>query len=102
MGSFKKVLQDYVGTPNFMAPEVIKNRANDFKSDIWSLGLTIYQVLSGLAPFFGGSQYRVYKKAVAASLDLLPGTSPAASDLILKMVVKEPEARLGVSDMRHL
>ncbi len=39
----KQVLKHYVGTPNFMAPEVIMNKENDYRSDMWSLGCTVYQ-----------------------------------------------------------
>ena len=46
-----KVFEDYVGTPQFMPKEVIENKCSDHRSDVWSLGCTIFQVLSGCPPF---------------------------------------------------
>merc|ERR1719215_580400 len=76
--SWKKTLDEYVGTPNFMAPEVIKNKSSDFRSEMWSFGCMVLQVLSGLAPFFGGSTYRVYKRAMAGRLEVPESVGPEA------------------------
>jgi len=100
--AFKKTLEDNVGTPNFMAPEVIRNKHSDFRSDIWSLGCMIFQVLSGLPPFYGGTLLRVYKKALAGALEFPPGMSVFGVKLIRRMVVKDPSARLGGVDHRQL
>merc|ERR1712151_728496 len=59
--SFKTVQEDNVGTPNFMAPEVVKNKCSDFRSDIWSFGCMVYQILTGIQPF-GVNLLRVYEK----------------------------------------
>jgi len=100
--SFKKVLEDNVGTPNFMAPEVIKNKCSDFRSDTWSLGCMIFQVLSGMPPFAGGDITRVYGRAQAARLTIPPGISHDARDLISRMVVADPDARLGAGSIQEL
>jgi len=100
--SFKKVLEDNVGTPNFMAPEVIRNKCSDFRSDTWSLGCTIFQVLTGMPPFAGGDLSQVYKRALKARLVFPPGINPDAHDMISRMVVREPDARLGAADMQEL
>jgi len=92
--SFKKVLEDNVGTPNFMAPEVIRNKFSDFRSDVWSLGCMIYQVVTGLPPFGSVDLERVYRRAMAARLKIPTGLSEAARDLIRRMVVLDPMARL--------
>jgi len=100
--SFKRVLEDNVGTPNFMAPEVIRNKCSDFRSDVWSLGCTVFQVLSGAPPFGGGDLARVYSRALAARLAFPPGIPGEARDLISRMVVTEPGARLGAASVREL
>lgn len=104
--NFKSVMQDTVGTPYFMAPEVVKNKGSDFRSDTWSLGCVVFQVLTGLLPFYGGTVCRVYKKICHSDgpqLDLPQHwLSPHATDLIRRMVVKDPDARLGCRDFREL
>lgn len=99
--SFKKTLEDNVGTPNFMAPEVVKNKFSDFRSDTWSLGCMIYQVFSGLQPF-GTSLLTVYDKSMKARLRMPFGLSENAMQLIKRMVVLDPNARLGALDIREL
>lgn len=100
--SFKKVQWDNVGTPNFMAPEVIRNKFSDFRSDIWSLGCTIFQVITGMPPFGGGDICRVYKLALAARLSYPSSINADARNLISRMVVRDPNDRLGGADIREL
>lgn len=97
--SFNRVLEEYVGTPNFMAPEVVNNKASDHRSDTWSLGCMFHQVLSGIAPFAPGSEYHIYKRVLRARLVPLPGMHSDACDLIARMVVLQPDLRLGVTSL---
>lgn len=46
-------LRDFVGTPYYIAPEIINNKPYGFKCDIWSLGVLVYQLISGSFPFTG-------------------------------------------------
>jgi len=100
--SFRKVQEDHVGTPNFMAPEVIRNKSSDFRSDLWSFGCTVFQVHVGMAPFSGGSQYCVLKHALKAFLKFPPGVHPGTREFIMRLVVTDPSSRLGATDMREL
>ncbi|OEH76771.1 AGC kinase [Cyclospora cayetanensis] len=60
----RPTFQHYVGTPQFMPPEAIKNQDSGKLRDLWSLGCTIYQILAGNPPFSGSTDYfillRVY------------------------------------------
>ncbi|CAE8641763.1 unnamed protein product [Polarella glacialis] len=101
--NFKSSMEEYVGTPNFMAPEVVRNLASDFRSDTWSLGCLVFQVLTGLPPFYGGSLLRVYKKICAVRLELPEHwLLPEARDLIGCMLVKDPDARLGCTELQEI
>merc|ERR1712070_1367768 len=77
-----KVFDDYVGTPQFMPPEVINNTCTDNRSDTWSLGCTIFQTLVGIPPFHAGSEYLVFCKIMDMNLKFPPGINPDAKDLI--------------------
>jgi 3-phosphoinositide dependent protein kinase-1 len=50
----------FMGTPNYMAPECIHNKASEMPSDIYSLGCILYNLLVGFPPFLGGSDYLIF------------------------------------------
>ncbi|CAE7269503.1 PDPK1 [Symbiodinium sp. CCMP2592] len=97
-----KVFEDYVGTPQFMPKEVIENKCSDQRSDIWSFGCTIFQVLSGCPPFHDRSEYLIFQRVLARDLQFPPGIDPTAKDLIERMVVQDPDSRLGALDLEDL
>ncbi len=58
-----------------MPPEAIENKFNDKRSDLYSLGATIFQILTGFPPFAAGSEYLVYTRVQKRDLRLPPGMS---------------------------
>lgn len=78
-----RIMINFVGTSNFLAPEALDNTENDELSDIWSLGCLFFQVLVGIPPFSAGSDYLVFLRMKANDL-LFPshGVSEEAKDLI--------------------
>lgn len=100
--SRSKVFEDYVGTPQFMPREVIENKFTDFRTDVWSLGCLIFQVLTGLPPFHQASEYLVFLRVMDLDLQFPPGIEPKAHDLITRMIVKDPDARLGSNNLAEV
>merc|ERR1719409_2425658 len=66
----RRQFHDYVGTPNFMAPEMIRNKFSDTRCDIWSIGCTLFQCLTGLPPFASRSEYLTYIKAMSGEFEI--------------------------------
>ncbi|CAE7777403.1 PDPK2 [Symbiodinium pilosum] len=97
-----KVFEDYVGTPQFMPKEVIENKCSDHRSDIWSLGCTFFQVLSGCPPFHDRSEYLIFQRVMALDLVFPPGIDPDAHNLITQMVVEDADARLGAANIEDV
>ena len=90
--------EHHVGTPNFMSPEAIDGKVNDRKSDLWSLGCALYQLMLGVAPFNAATPFLILTKAQAGNI-WLPSSSLEESleltDLIKQLLRKDPEERLG-------
>ncbi|KAL1508068.1 hypothetical protein AB1Y20_007664 [Prymnesium parvum] len=84
------------GTPYWMAPEVIKQTGHGKEADIWSLGCTIIEMLSGKPPWshLTSQVAALFHIASAKAPPVLPpGLSPAAADMILWCMRREPSER---------
>jgi serine/threonine-protein kinase len=83
------------GTPSYMSPEQIMGRAIDVRSDIFSLGILLCEMLSGRKPFSGDSVVTITYRILHDELPALPGVSPAVSAVIQRAASKEPTARFA-------
>jgi len=89
----------FVGTPEYMPPEMIHNYPGKGPvSDLWSLGIIIYQLLVGKVPFHGGSAYLTMKKVDKHDIFWPPDFDTDARDLIENLLHKEPTLRLGCKE----
>ncbi|KAM3139596.1 hypothetical protein pb186bvf_008241 [Paramecium bursaria] len=97
----KKSFKHFVGTPQFMAPECIRNKDSSFKSDIYSLGVLFYQILYGVFPFDGNSDYLVFQAALETELKFPTDwiNDPLLVDLIKKMMERDPELRIDLASI---
>jgi len=92
-----------VGSPLFMAPEMILRREQTPALDVYSLGATLFLALTGRAPFTGKTVQEVLKKQVKAPIPdlrtLLPACSPTLAVLVARALAKAPADRPSASDM---
>ena len=54
-----KMMQSYVGTPYYMAPEVALGKSFNEKADLWSLGIILFEMIAGKVPFKGSTHYEI-------------------------------------------
>lgn len=91
------------GTPLYFSPEQAKGAKNlDIRSDIYSLGITLYHLLAGAPPFKGESAYVIFQKHVHEPLPPLEGMEPRVAEplfaLLVKMTAKDRKERYKDSD----
>ena len=80
------------GTPYYMAPEMLQRRG-DAQSDIYSLGVILYECLYGDVPFKGDSEWEVLRKHETAAPEFPADSLQADRGIILKCLAKRPEER---------
>ena len=89
------IMYDHCGTPAYIAPEIFKNRGYEgFSCDIWSAGVTLYYMLSGVQPFCADSMKDLEKIILEGKYDRLEDVSEEANDLIDRMLQLDPKKRL--------
>jgi len=86
-----------VGSLFYMSPEQIKGAQPDPRSDLYSLGVTMYEMVTGRRPFEGTSDYSVMaahlQQVPVAPIEVVPGVPPEVNDIILMAIAKDPEQR---------
>ncbi|XP_011077889.1 serine/threonine-protein kinase D6PKL1 [Sesamum indicum] len=87
----------FVGTHEYLAPEIIKGEGHGSAVDWWTLGVFLYELLYGKTPFKGAGNEETLANVVLQNLKFpnAPMVSFQARDLIRGLLVKEPENRLG-------
>jgi len=86
-----------MGTPSYMSPEQVKGRPVDGRTDIFSLGVVMYEMLTGEKPFPGQSIttviYKIVNENPIPPRQLNPSLHPGLNEIVLRALAKEPEQR---------
>ncbi|CAN1326741.1 Calcium-dependent protein kinase 21 [Linum perenne] len=97
-----KVYGDMLGSAYYVAPEVLR-RSYGKEIDIWSAGVIMYILLTGVPPFWGENEKGIFESILRGHIDFesepWPCISDSAKDLIRKMLNQDPEKRLTSAEI---
>ena len=86
-----------VGTIEYMSPEQVRGQATDVRSDIYSLGIVLYELLTGGLPFKSDSEFELMRMQIEdvpqSPVLLAPNLAPAMVQIVLCALAKHPESR---------
>ena len=92
----------FVGTAEYISPEVIADKPAEFGTDLWAFGVMLYQMIFNTTPFLAQTTYLTFRKIESAKFEFPKDSndiSEEAKDLLKKIFVPDPKKRLGGGDM---
>ncbi|KAG7961588.1 hypothetical protein I3843_09G024300 [Carya illinoinensis] len=93
---------DVVGSPYYVAPEVLRKHYGP-ECDVWSAGVIIYILLSGVPPFWDETEQGIFEQVLKGELDFIsepwPSISDSAKDLVRRMLIRDPKKRLKAHEV---
>jgi len=89
----------YCGTLEYLAPEMINRTGHDTRLDLWNLGILLFELLTGRAPFRSSNQAELLNKIKAAKVGFPKNFPVAAKDLVRKLLNPNPRERLSIEEL---
>jgi len=89
------------GTPEYLAPEVIQRHGHGKPVDFWGLGIFVYEMLTGLPPFFHDDREIMLHNIRTGQVNFPSTISDLAKDFISKLLILDPDQRLGRDLRQH-
>ena len=100
-GSEDNRANSFVGTAEYVSPELLTSKNACKASDLWAFGCIIYQLLAGRPPFKDRNEYLTFQKIVALDYHFPPGFPPLARDLVERLLVLDPTRRLSIDHIKN-
>jgi serine/threonine protein kinase len=92
----------FCGIPEFIAPEMLEQKPYTKSVDWWSFGILMYEMMVGIVPFYDENTNRLYHAIMHNSVKFPKNVSDTAQDLIVRLLEKQPEKRLGNTDCHEI
>lgn len=91
----------FVGTAEYVSPELLTDKNACKASDLWAFGCIVYQLLAGRPPFKAGNEYQTFQKIVALDYEFPRGFPEIARDLVERLLVLDPQRRLSIEHVKN-
>jgi serine/threonine protein kinase len=90
-------LSQVMGSPDYISPEQVKNKRGDARSDLYALGVILYEMLTGETPFHGANPFTVMNARLVSSprppSEINPEISPQLESIVLRALERDPNLR---------
>lgn len=91
----------FCGSPAYLSPELVNKEGSDKSADVYAFGALVYELLTGLPPFFSENIYELFHNIRRGQLAFPAVISPEARDLIKKVMQRETTKRPTVAQLKH-
>lgn len=91
--------QAVCGTPNYLAPEVLRMEGHGFAADVWAMGCIMYALLVGRPPFETSTLTETYQRILRGAYTLPPGLSDVGRSLLVSLLQPEPQERPSLNEV---
>lgn len=85
----------FVGTEEYVAPEIVRGDGHDFSVDFWALGILTYEMAFGTTPFKGKNRKETFRNVLMKKVEFVGRQRSDLTDLIGRLLEKDPTKRLG-------
>ncbi|PSK37812.1 hypothetical protein C7M61_003057 [Candidozyma pseudohaemuli] len=90
----------FVGTAEYVPPELLQYNECGFESDVWALGCILYQFFNGLPPFKGPTEYLTFEKIIGVNYSYRNVVPPGVKEIVDQTLIAETHQRLTIPQIQ--
>ncbi|CAR26302.1 ZYRO0B06512p [Zygosaccharomyces rouxii] len=94
--------KSFVGTAEYVSPELLNDNWVDYRCDIWAFGCIVFQMIAGKPPFKATNEYLTFQKVMKVQYAFTAGFPVVVRDLVKRILLRQPDQRLSIPQIeRH-
>lgn len=93
--------KSFVGTAEYVSPELLNDNYVDYKCDIWAFGCILFQMIAGKPPFKATNEYLTFQKVMKIQYAFTAGFPLIIRDLVKQILVKDPDQRPNIQQIKE-